>query len=32
MSSSPETLEEVDVEKQLKQQEESGDTDSIVLI
>lgn len=31
MSSSPETLEEVDVEKQLKQQEESGDTDSIVL-
>ena len=31
MSSSSETLEEVDVEKQLKQQEESGDTDSIVL-
>ena len=31
MSSSPETLEEFDVEKQLKQQEESGDTDSIIL-
>ena len=31
MSSSPQTLEEVDVEKQLKKQEESGDTDSIVL-
>ena len=31
MSSSPETLEEVDVEKQLKQQEEAGESDSIVL-
>lgn len=31
MNSSPQTLEEVDVEKQLKKQEESGDTDSIVL-
>lgn len=31
MSSSPETLEEVDVEKQLKKQEETGDSESIVL-